>query len=89
MEKKIEKEKEPSAPSIKRKPYIYPHRHCIYCGRMIEVKGRDYCLRCKPEYQKEISKRSKTQKFQKFLKFYVIGIIILLVGIVLYSFRYP
>jgi len=85
--KEKETEKVTPAPASKRKPYIYQHRHCVYCGRMIEVKGRDYCLRCKPEYQKEVSKRSRAQKFQKFLKFYIIGIIILLVGIVLYSLR--
>lgn len=52
---------------------------------MIEVKGRDYCLKCKPEYQKELSKRSRSQKFQKFMKYYIVAIVILLVGIVLYS----
>lgn len=81
----MEEKQEKTAPAAKRRPYIYPHRHCVYCGRMIEVKGRDYCLKCKPEYQKELSKRSRSQKFQKFMKYYIVAIVILLVGIVLYS----
>ncbi|MGQ9760055.1 MAG: DUF2116 family Zn-ribbon domain-containing protein [Candidatus Methanomethylicaceae archaeon] len=71
-----------------RKPYIYPHRHCIYCGRIIEVKGRNYCLKCKPEYEKEVSKTTRSQKFQKFLKYYIIVVVSILVVIFLYySFR--
>jgi len=70
---------------IKKKPYVYPHRHCLYCGRMIEVKGRTYCLKCKPEYQKETSKVERSKKFQKLLFYYMIFLGVLIVVLFLYS----
>lgn len=68
-----------------RKPYIYPHRHCIYCGKMIEGKNRNYCLKCKPEYRKEVSKTERFQKFQKLLKYYIIILVVILAIVFLYS----
>lgn len=72
---------------VKKKPHVYPHRHCLYCGRMIEVKGRTYCLKCKPEHQKESSKVERSKKFRKMLLYYMIFLGILIVVLVLYSFR--
>jgi len=66
------------------KPYIYPHKHCIYCGRMIEVSSRNYCLKCKPEYQKEISKLQREKKFQKIMTYYLIAIFTILVIMIIY-----
>jgi predicted nucleic acid-binding Zn ribbon protein len=71
---------------IKKKTYIYPHRHCLYCGRMIEVKGRTYCLKCKPEYKKETSKVERSKKFQKIFLYYMIAIVIFFAAIIIYSF---
>ena len=70
-----------------KKPHIYPHKHCLYCGRMIEVKGRTYCLKCKPEYKKETSKIERSKKFQKALLFYMVFLGVLIAVLVLYSFR--
>lgn len=68
-----------------RKVHIYPHRHCLYCGRMIEVKGRDYCLRCKPEYQKEQSKVGRSKAFRKMMLIYVAILGVVIVALVLYG----
>jgi len=68
-----------------KKVHIYPHRHCLYCGRMIEVKGRDYCLKCKPEYQKEQSKVGRSKTFRKMMLVYVAILAIVIVAIFLYS----
>lgn len=68
-----------------KKPYIYPHRHCLYCGRIIEVKGRDYCLKCKPEYVKEQSKIKRSKKFQRYLLYYIIAVFAILVLVALFA----
>lgn len=68
-----------------KKVHVYPHRHCLYCGRMIEVKGRDYCLRCKPEYQKEQSKVGRSKSFRKMMLIYVAILAVVIVGLVLYN----
>jgi predicted nucleic acid-binding Zn ribbon protein len=68
-----------------KKVHIHPHRHCLYCGRMIEVKGRDYCLRCKPEYQKEQSKVGRSKTFRKMMLIYVAILGVVIVAIYLYS----
>ncbi|MDD1775765.1 MAG: DUF2116 family Zn-ribbon domain-containing protein [Candidatus Methanomethylicus sp.] len=68
-----------------KKGYIYPHRHCAFCGRIIEVKGRDYCLKCKPEYQKEQGKINRSKKWQKYLMYYVIAVAIIFGAIIIYS----
>ncbi|MEJ5293484.1 MAG: DUF2116 family Zn-ribbon domain-containing protein [Candidatus Methanosuratincola sp.] len=68
-----------------KKPYIYPHRHCLYCGRIIEVKGRDYCLKCKPEYVKEQSKINRSKKFQRFFLYYIIVVFAILVLVLLFA----
>jgi len=70
---------------LKKKPHIHPHRHCLYCGRMLEVKGRSYCLKCKPEYQKATSKVERSKKFQKVLLYYMIFLGVLIVVLFLYS----
>jgi len=75
------------AEQIKKKPHVYPHKHCLYCGRMIEVKGRAYCLKCKPEYKKEESKISRSRKFQKLLFYYMIFLGVVIVALILYSRR--
>ncbi len=72
----------PQAPA--KKQYIYPHRHCQYCGRLIEVKGRAYCLKCRPEYQKEQSKIRRSSQFQKAFMVYIAFIIVLFMAIILY-----
>jgi predicted nucleic acid-binding Zn ribbon protein len=68
-----------------KKPYIYPHRHCLYCGRIIEVKGRDYCLKCKPEYVKEQSKIKRSKRFQRYLLYYIIAVFAILVLVALFT----
>ena len=67
-----------------RGPYIFPHRHCLYCGRMIEVQGRSYCLKCKPEYQKEQSKIGRSNKMLKLLIAYAIGVIVIFAVLLIY-----
>jgi predicted nucleic acid-binding Zn ribbon protein len=67
-----------------RRPYIFPHRHCLYCGRMIEVQGRSYCLKCKPEYQKEQSKIGRSNKMRKLLIAYAIGVIVIFAVLLIY-----
>jgi predicted nucleic acid-binding Zn ribbon protein len=67
-----------------RRPYIFPHRHCLYCGRMIEVQGRSYCLKCKPEYQKEQSKIVRSNKMRKLLIAYAIGVIVIFAVLLIY-----
>jgi len=52
---------------------------------MIEVKGRDYCLRCKPEYQKEQSKVGKSKTFKKMMLIYVAILGVVIVAILLYN----
>lgn len=74
------------AEQIQKRSYIYQHRHCLYCGRMIEVKGRTYCLRCKPEYTKETSKVERSKKFQKMLLYYMIALGVVIVALLLYSY---
>lgn len=68
-----------------KKVHIYSHRHCLYCGRMIEVKGRDYCLRCKPEYQKEQSKVTRSKTYRKMMLVYIAMLAVVIVAIFLYS----
>jgi predicted nucleic acid-binding Zn ribbon protein len=68
----------------KKKPYIYPHKHCIYCGKMITVEGRDYCLKCKPEHEKETSKIQRSKKIQKFINYYIIAVLVLFIIIIAY-----
>ncbi len=68
-----------------RKTHIYPHKHCLYCGRMIEVKGRDYCLRCKPEYLKEQSKVGRSKTFRKMMLIYVAVLGIVIVALIIYG----
>lgn len=70
-----------------KRPYIFPHRHCLYCGRMIEAQGRSYCLKCKPEYQKEQSKIGRSNKMRKFLIAYAIGVIVIFVVVFLILVR--
>ena len=53
---------------------------------MIEVKGREYCLKCKPEYQKEQNKLGRSKKFQKYLLYYIVVIFIVFAAIIIYSF---
>lgn len=60
-----------------RRPHIFPHRHCLYCGRMIEVQGRSYCLKCKPEYQKEQSKIGQSNRMRKLLIVYGVAVIVI------------
>jgi predicted nucleic acid-binding Zn ribbon protein len=74
------------AEQVKKKPYIYQHRHCVYCGRMIEVKGRTYCLRCKPEYTKETAKVDRSKKFQKMLLVYMVIVVVVIVALFIYSY---
>jgi predicted nucleic acid-binding Zn ribbon protein len=74
-----------TADKLQKKPYIYAHRHCKFCGRTIEVKGREYCLKCKPEYQKEQSKIDKSRKYQKYLIYYVIAVAIIFAAVIIYS----
>jgi predicted nucleic acid-binding Zn ribbon protein len=69
----------------KQQQQIFPHRHCAYCGRMIEVRGRDYCLKCKPEYQKEQGKLGRSKKFQKYLLYYIVAICIIFGILIIYS----
>jgi len=69
-----------------KKQYVYPHKHCIYCGRMIEVRGREYCLKCKPEHEKELSKIGRSKKFRKFLVIYVAIVAIAILAVLAYSF---
>lgn len=69
---------------LKEKPYIYPHKHCIYCGRMIEVSSRDYCLKCKPEHQKETSKLQRERKLQKIMTYYLFAMFALLIAVIIY-----
>jgi hypothetical protein len=52
---------------------------------MIEVKGRDYCLRCKPEYQKEQSKVGRSKTFRKAMLIYVAILAVVIVALVLYG----
>jgi predicted nucleic acid-binding Zn ribbon protein len=66
-----------------RKPYVFPHKHCPYCGRMIDVKGRQYCLKCKPEYEKEQAKTSRSKRMQRFFVVYIVIIVILLGAVLL------
>ncbi|MCS7098563.1 MAG: hypothetical protein NZ922_06265, partial [Candidatus Methanomethyliaceae archaeon] len=66
------------------KTYIYQHKHCIYCGRMIEVSTREYCLKCKPEHQKKISKLERERKIQRALSYYLFAMIALLIIIIAY-----
>jgi predicted nucleic acid-binding Zn ribbon protein len=69
-----------------KKQYIFPHRHCVYCGRMIEVKGRSYCLKCKPEFEKDQGKKKKSKRYRQFLIAYaVIVVIVFVVLIFIYS----
>jgi predicted nucleic acid-binding Zn ribbon protein len=68
-----------------KKVHIYTHRHCLYCGRMIEVKGRDYCLRCKPEYQKEQSKVGRSKTFRKMMLIYIAILAVVIAAVFLYS----
>jgi len=74
------------AEQIKKSSHIYQHRHCLYCGRMIEVKGRTYCLKCKPEYAKETAKVDRSKKFQKLLIVYMIALGVVIVALLLYTY---
>jgi len=65
-----------------RKPYVYPHRHCAYCGRMIEVKGRSYCLKCKPEFEKDQGKQKRSKRYRQFLIAYAVVIVIVFVVLI-------
>ncbi|RLE49952.1 MAG: hypothetical protein DRJ31_03050 [Candidatus Methanomethylicota archaeon] len=46
-------------------PYIYPHRHCVICGKMIEVLDRPYCLKCKAEYERRMKREKRLEALQK------------------------
>jgi len=54
-------------------PYIYPHRHCVICGKMIEVLDRPYCLKCKSEYERRMKKERRTSIIQKMLMVYAVA----------------
>ncbi|MFO8019337.1 MAG: hypothetical protein R6U96_11930 [Promethearchaeia archaeon] len=51
----------------KEEPYIYPHKHCAKCGKMMDETQGKWCKEC---YEK-IKKKEKEEKsfFQK-LKFW-------------------
>jgi cell division protein FtsL len=51
---------------------------------MIEVQGRSYCLKCKPEYQKEQSKIGRSNKMLKLLIAYAIGVIVIFAVLLIY-----
>ncbi len=85
MEKPLPASKPSTTEKLQKKPYIYPHRHCAFCGRIIEVKGREYCLKCRPEYQKEQGKINRSRKYQKYLIYYVIAVAIIFVAVMIYS----
>jgi predicted nucleic acid-binding Zn ribbon protein len=69
-----------------KKQYVYPHKHCNYCGRMIEIKGRDYCFKCRTEHGKEESKIARNKKFKKYFKYYLIFVAIMFVAVIIYSY---
>jgi len=69
-----------------KKPYVYPHKHCNYCGKMIELRGRDYCFKCKTEHGKEQSKISKNKKYRRYFMYYVAFVAILFVAVIIYSY---
>ncbi|GEM_PF-1526129 len=78
--------KDVSQQAKQKKPYIYPHKHCNYCGRMIELRGRDYCYKCRNEHGKEQSKIERNKRYRKYLKYYVIAIAIIFVVVIIYSY---
>lgn len=69
-----------------KKPYVYPHKHCNYCGKMIEIKGRDYCFKCRTEHGKEESKIARNKKFKKLFKYYLIFVAIMFMAVIIYSY---
>jgi len=58
-----------------RKVYIFPHKHCLYCGKMLESKGRPYCLKCKPVHEKQQAMTNRNKKVQKILIVYTIAVV--------------
>jgi len=74
------------AAQAKKRPYVYPHKHCNYCGKMIELKGRDYCFKCRTEHGKEQSKISKNKKFRKYFMYYIAFVAVLFVVAIIYSY---
>ncbi len=74
------------AAQAKKRPYVYPHKHCNYCGKMIELKGRDYCFKCRTEHGKEQSKISRNKKFRKYFMYYIAFVAVLFVVAIIYSY---
>lgn len=67
-----------------KRSYIYPHRHCQYCGRMIEVRGRPYCLKCKPDHEKEQSRIKRSKRMQRLTLIYVAAVVVVFVVLLLF-----
>ena len=68
-----------------KKPYIYPHRHCAYCGRMIQVKGRPYCLKCKPEFEKQQSRKKRSKLMQRLTFIYIAAVVVVFAILLLFT----
>ncbi|MHA1724342.1 MAG: DUF2116 family Zn-ribbon domain-containing protein [Promethearchaeota archaeon] len=45
-------------------PYIYPHKHCLKCGNMID-EAHTYCSACYKKMQQKKSKKRKRRWFKK------------------------
>jgi len=48
------------------KPYIYPHKHCVICGKMLEMDyPRPYCRKCREEYEKRKKAEARARRFER------------------------
>ncbi|MBS7644279.1 DUF2116 family Zn-ribbon domain-containing protein [Candidatus Bathyarchaeota archaeon] len=46
------------------KNYIYPHRHCLICGKMIEDSTKQVCSkRCQEIYDLRMKKAQRRRRF--------------------------